>query len=440
MRGAPRLIFALACCLAATAVDTVVGQDWPQWRGANRDARATGIATPTEWPEQLTKKWSIPVGVGVASPSLVGDKLYVFARQEGNEILRCLDAATGDEIWKVENEATAIRGPAAGFDGPRSSPTVADGKVVILGAQGLLTCLDAATGASIWSNDDNVGNVPRFATSSSPIVLDGLVITEFGEDREGGIAAYDLSTGKESWKWTDSGASYGSSVQMTIDGVEAIVAPMSDKLVVLAAADGKVLWQMPYTQGRYNAATPIVSDGTLIVAGPNSGMTALELTKQGDEVTEDQAWKNSDNTVIYNTPVLKDGKLYGISNLNSLFCINVEGGQTAWNAPLGGDAPARPQAPPAEAGQQEQGRRGGGGRGGRRGGGGGGGYGSVVDVGGALLALIPSGQLTVFAPGDEYTAIATYKVADAGAYAYPVPSKHGLFIKDQESVTLWATH
>src|SRR6516162_9540870 len=120
--------------IAAYAILTGVGhgtaQDWPQWRGPNRDAKATGFEAPKSWPKQLTQKWKVPVGDGVATPALVGDKLYVFTREGGDEIIRCLDAVTGKEIWQDKYEAQGATGPAARFPGPRSSPTVADGKVL----------------------------------------------------------------------------------------------------------------------------------------------------------------------------------------------------------------------------------------------------------------------------------------------------------------------
>src|SRR5438128_2826319 len=74
-------------------------QDWPQWRGANRDAKAAGFSAPATWPKELTKKWTVTVGEGVSSPALVGDKLYVLGREGGSEVTRCLDAATGKELW-----------------------------------------------------------------------------------------------------------------------------------------------------------------------------------------------------------------------------------------------------------------------------------------------------------------------------------------------------
>src|SRR5206468_2491356 len=121
-------------------------QDWPQWRGANRDAKVTGFHAPATWPKELTQKWKVTVGDGVATPALVDGKLYVFSRQGGDEITRCLDANTGKEIWEDKIAAKPASGPAGSFPGPRSSPTVAEGKVVTLGVQGHLSCLDAATG------------------------------------------------------------------------------------------------------------------------------------------------------------------------------------------------------------------------------------------------------------------------------------------------------
>src|SRR6516164_7828256 len=96
--------------------------DWPQWRGPNRDARAAAFDVPKMWPKDLTQKWKVAIGEGVSTPALVGDKLYVFARQEGHEVTRCLEAATGKEVWLDKYEAMGATGPSAGFSGPRSSP------------------------------------------------------------------------------------------------------------------------------------------------------------------------------------------------------------------------------------------------------------------------------------------------------------------------------
>src|SRR5438034_10137638 len=80
-------------------------QDWPQWRGPNRDAKVTGFTAPATWPKELTKKWSVHVGDGVATPAVVGERLYTFARQDDEEVTTCLDAATGKQIWQYKYKA-----------------------------------------------------------------------------------------------------------------------------------------------------------------------------------------------------------------------------------------------------------------------------------------------------------------------------------------------
>src|SRR5438067_2216943 len=89
----------LGCAVAAVA-GTAGAQDWPQFRGANRDAKVAGFTAPATWPKTLNQKWKIDVGDGVSTPALVGDKLYVFARLNNNEVTRCLDVATGKEVWQ----------------------------------------------------------------------------------------------------------------------------------------------------------------------------------------------------------------------------------------------------------------------------------------------------------------------------------------------------
>jgi len=121
-------------------------RDWPQWRGTNRDGKATEFDAPKTWPKELQKKWKVSVGDGVATPALVGDKLYVFTRQGPDETIRCLAAGDGKEHWSDKYESAGFSGPDGGFPGPRSSPTVADGKVVTLGANGILSCYEADSG------------------------------------------------------------------------------------------------------------------------------------------------------------------------------------------------------------------------------------------------------------------------------------------------------
>src|SRR3954468_11843502 len=162
-------------------------EDWPQWRGPNRDGKVTGFTPPATWPKALAQKWKTSVGEGDASPALVADRLYVFTRQGADEFLYCLNSADGKEIWKKNYPATAmVTGAAASHPGPRSSPAVADGKVVTLGVVGILTCWDAADGKMLWQKNEPKG-YPGFFTASSPMIVDGLVIAQLGGHGAGGM-------------------------------------------------------------------------------------------------------------------------------------------------------------------------------------------------------------------------------------------------------------
>src|SRR5262245_22525210 len=156
--------FLLLIAVVSVPIVGAAGADWPQWRGPNREAKVVDFKAPSTWPKELTKKWSVPIGSGVANPSLVGDKLYTFSREDADEVVRCLDAGTGKEIWKKSYKAAPATGAASPFPGPRSTPTVADGKVITLGAAGLLSCWNAANGEQLWKEDKYVGqgNVPMF--------------------------------------------------------------------------------------------------------------------------------------------------------------------------------------------------------------------------------------------------------------------------------------
>jgi outer membrane protein assembly factor BamB len=457
----------LAVLLFIIAIATTAGaQDWPQWRGANRDAKAAGFKAPAQWPKELAKKWRIPVGDGVSTPALVGDRLYVFTRQEGYEITRCLNAADGKEIWQDKYESLGAAGAAQSFSGPRSSPAVAQGKVVTVGVRGVVTCLDAASGKMLWRKDDFKA-WPRFFPSSSPLIVNGLVIAQLGGQQNGALVAYDLDSGTEKWKWTGESPGYASPDVMTVGGTKLIIAETEQRIVAVNAADGTLVWETPYkVEGRgYNASTPILDGQTLIYCGSGRGTRAVKIQKEGDKFTAKELWSNPDKSVQFNTPVVKNGLIYGLAGNNEFFCLNRDDGKTLWSAPgpaapqggpPGGQRPpaagqiAPAERPPGAGGQPAPGgpggqgpggpggRRPGGGRGGMGGGMGGGGYGSIVDAGSVLLALTPSSQLIVFQPSDkELKQLATYKVADSPTHAYPVVSGNRIFIKDRDTLTLW---
>ena len=183
---------------------------------------------------------------------------------------------------------------------------------------------------------------------------------------------------------------------------------LSEKSIVgVGAADGKLLWQLPFAPARraYNSATPIVDGQTVIYTGAGRGTKAVKIEKQAEGFAAKELWSNPDVATQFNTPVLKDGLLFGLSNSSKLFCINAGTGQAAW------------------INESESGSRG---------------FGAVVDAGSCLMALPNNSELIIFKPdGKQYTEIARYKVAEKPTYAHPVISGNRLFVKDEESLAMW---
>jgi len=236
--------------------------------------------------------------------------------------------------------------------------------------------------------------------------VDGLCVAQLGGERDGAMVAYDLATGDEKWKWTEDGMAYASPVLATIGGTKAIVAETNKNIVIIALADGKLAWETPFAvQGgrAYNACTPIVDGQTIIFSGSGRGTRAVRIEKEGSKFDAKELWSNSDFGVQFNTPIVNNGFVFGISDRDKLFCINEETGKAAWSTDIKGNR----------------------------------GYGSIVDAGTILLAKTPKSDLIVFEPSDkEFKQLASYKVADSDVYAYPVISGKRIFIKDKDAVTL----
>ncbi|HOH65286.1 MAG TPA: PQQ-binding-like beta-propeller repeat protein [Sedimentisphaerales bacterium] len=405
METANRSLFMLVGGAIVLTAACAWGQDWPQWRGPDRDAKVSAFTVPQTWPKELTRRWTVAVGLGDATPALVGGRLYVFARQGDEEVAMCLNAEDGKELWRDKHPAPPVTGGPAQHSGPRSSPTVAEGKVVTLGVAGVLSCLDAASGKVLWTREEFPGAWPRFYAAMSPVVVEGLCIAHLGKEGAGAIIAYDLATGDPKWKWSGAGPTYSSPVLMTLDDVQTLVVHVETDLIGIGVSDGKLLWKAttPLRQRFYSSVTPIVDGQTVIYTGQGTGTKAVRIEKKDSGYSVSELWSNGEIGGGYNTPVLKNGLLFGISDPgNNIYCLSARDGQTLWTDTV---------------------------RYGR--------FGTVLDVGPVLLAL-PVSELLVIEPSDKaYTELARYKVAQEQVYAYPIVAGNRIYIKDKETLTLW---
>jgi outer membrane protein assembly factor BamB len=398
-----RLIISVLVTLFVLSSSVSLCQDWPQWRGTDRDGKITGFKAPAAWPADLKQVWKVTVGFSDATPVLEGNKIYLNTRQGDQEEILCLDANTGKELWKTTYPSLAVTGPSASqHPGPRATPAISNGKIVAFGAAGILSCLDAATGKLIWRKDNPSNAYPAFFTGTSPLIVDGMCIIHLGKKDDGQVIAYDLKSGEEKWKWSGDGPSYSSPSVMTIDGKKLLVVITEKNIMALSLTDGKQLWQIatPVQQRFYNCASPYIDGQTIYLTGQGTGMKAIKVEKTGNDYTTKELWSNAEVGAKWNTPVLKDGFLYGFTDQKRIYCINAATGQTAWidNA-VNSD------------------------------------FSTIVDCGSVIIALTSTDNLIVMKPDSKaYSEVIKYKVSETAIYAYPVISGNSIYIKDAETL------
>jgi outer membrane protein assembly factor BamB len=402
---------------SATAVDAVgkgsapvvATAEWPQWRGPNRDGLAAGVAAPSVWPKELKPLWKVTVGIGHASPVVSGGVVYQHARQGEEEVLLALDASTGKELWRAGAvPAPYTVNPAASDHGkgPKSTPVVASGRVYTLGIAGLLSAHDAKTGRLLWRKDFSKQypvTSPLYGTSMSPVVVGDLLVAHVGGHDKGALVAFDAASGAVKWSYDADGPAYASPVVLTAGGERQVVTFTQKELVGVSAATGALLWKLPAkTQYDTNCNTPVVYKDTVVVSFEGGGVVALRPAREGGKWTAKEVWKNEENELSMNTPVLAGSTLYGLSarKKGQFFALDAATGKTLWQGPgrMGENA-------------------------------------ALVNVGGTLLALTNDAVLYVLpASATAFTPSTQYTVATSPTWAHPVVLGDRILVKDETTL------
>ena len=403
----PRLMIAVVLSAACSALVTAQSADWPQWRGPNRDGVVASFVDPRVWPEQLTKRWTIDVGLGYASPVLVGGRLFVYSRQNDDEVLQAVDAATGKAVWRASYPAPFAMNPAAARHekGPKSTPTYAAGRLYTLGMSGIVTAFDAQSGKQIWQKPAPP-DAPLYHTSMSPLVDRGLVIVHVGGHNKGALTAFDAAAGTVKWTWPGDGPAYGSPMAADFDGTRQIVVFTQQNLVGVSAATGELLWKRPFTtRSIQNTITPIFYGGTVIVSGLDRPITAFKVVKRGSEWATENVWENPDVPLYMTNAVIVRDMLFGMTHRNSgqFFALDAKTGKTLWTGP------------------PRQGTNA-----------------AILRAGDLVLALTDDAELIVARPNASgLEPLKRYTVADSATWALPTVAGNRIYVKDTDSLALW---
>ncbi len=383
------------------------GQDWPQWRGPNRDGAVIQFVPPSSWPEALTRQWQVEVGEGYASPVIAGDRVFVHTRRGDEEVVSALDATTGALVWQEAYPAPYELHPAAVQHGlgPKSTPATGDGKLFTFGISGILSSFDLATGRLLWRRDaPAVG--PYYGTAMSPVVEGDLLIAHVGGHDQGALTAFEAASGEARWSWSGDGPSYGSPVVSELGGVRQVVTYTQSYLVGIAVASGELLWQVPFTTPSVqNTVTPIVAGDVVISSGLAKGLSALRVEREDDVWTTETIWENRSVSFYMSSPVLVGGAIYGLSDRNSgqYVCVDVATGETLWMS----------------EGRQAANA-------------------AVVRAGELLLLLNNAAELFILETSRRgFEPLRRYDVADSQTWAHPAIVGDSLFVKDESTLARW---
>jgi outer membrane protein assembly factor BamB len=338
MLCSPKALLAAALTLSLLPAVVLRADDWPQWRGPNRDGvwRETGILAAI--PEGgLTIRWRARIGNGYSGPVVAQGRVFVTDHQLRPEVERvlCFEEATGKPLW-THSYSCAYEDMEYG-NGPRASPTVHAGKVYTLGTKGHLLSLDAARGEVLWKKDlakDFNASIPHYGASAAPLVEGDLLIVCAGGQPEASVIALDRNTGAERWRALKDRPAYSAPIVITAGGCRQVIVWTADTVTALEPATGKVYWQVPYKatfDPAQAVASPVVYHDRLLCLGAwNRGSLMLKLDPGKPEASV--LWKTRTTpSTVFSTPLFQDERyFYAIVNNGELCCLDATSGEEVW--------------------------------------------------------------------------------------------------------------
>jgi outer membrane protein assembly factor BamB len=314
------------------AVSNRAPDDWPQWRGPNRDGRSAERGLMKAWPQNGPPlAWrATGMGEGYSSFATSNGRLYTLGARGDREYVIALDAATGKQLWATPHGRRF--GNDRG-DGPRGTPTIEGDRVYAFGASGDLSVLEAGTGKAIWTV--NVlqkfgGSNITWGLSESPLVLRDRILINAGA-RDASVVALRKTDGSLIWRSQSDQAGYSSPVLHEVGGIRQAIFFTGQRALALDVDNGRLLWSYDRVSNRTaNIATPIVRANRVFLSSDyGTGAALLELTPGNGTVTAKEIYFTNDMRNHHASSILVGDYLYGFSSA-ILTAMHFDTGKVAW--------------------------------------------------------------------------------------------------------------
>jgi outer membrane protein assembly factor BamB len=336
LAAVPLVVAASQVAVAPRAA--VAEAPWHQWRGPNRD----GFVAAASWPDGLeqgrvARAWRMDLGPSYSGPVVAGELVIVTETKDAKtEHVRAIDRASGAERWRAEWPGSMSVPFFAASNGSwiRSTPCVDEGRVFVAGMRDVLVCLDAATGAELWRvnfMEALESPLPAFGFVSSPLVIGEHVFVQAG----GGFVKLEKATGKIVWRTLDDGggmmgSAFSSPYPATIGGVFQILVQTREDLAGIDPENGKVLWKTPVEAFRgMNIVTPTVHDGRVFTTSYGGGSFLFAVDPANAQKPVEQLWRNKIQGYM-STPIVIGGHAYVHLRNQRFACLDLATGKEAW--------------------------------------------------------------------------------------------------------------
>jgi len=386
----------------AAGAPAAAGGDWPQFRGPQRDGVARAAAHLVRgWPASGPRLlWKVPIGEGYSHLAVAGGRIFTQYGANDVEYVAAYDAASGRQLWVLRTDAELSNDMGSG---PRSTPTYDAGTLYVQSAQGQLLAVAAANGKVAWRHDlakEFGARVPQWGIASSPLVEGDLLLVAVGGSGGRAAMAFDKRSGKVAWSALDAKPGYASPIALTAAGVRQAIFFTGSSVAGVAAADGRVLWEVPWTTDYdVNAATPlfVAPDKLYVSSGYDTGSAVFQFHGDGGRVTVQQVWKSREMKNQFSSAVLAGDYVYGFDN-GTLKCVKVQTGEERW---------------------KQRGL----------------GHGSLILADGLLVVLSEGGKLVLAdATPDAYHERATFQALEGRCWSGPSLAGGKLFLRNREQM------